>query len=454
MRRPSWVVLLAGWLTLALGTGVSPALGSPAPHALTSPASMIGEAGAELHGLVDPEGASLSYCDFEYGTTTAYGSIVECSQNDEGAFEFVGVSAEIRGLQPQSTYHFKLLVGREGIAEEGEDESFRTLAQTAAPTVTTLAPRAEETSAPLHGSVDPNGEQVTECYFEFGITAYYGSSAPCGQTLGAGSGAEEVSAAIDGLLPAQLYYARLVAVNSTGQSFGGDYPFETLFPSEIPYRAATPEPTLTPNTTGKQPTYYGSPRASGGALSGSSRARCLSELKEQSNLRHEDAGLYVHYCYAHASSSALRARAAGTSEAGWPPDQCLKMDKGLAGRRHTLVGVHGLHNWLLGGYGNDTIIGGNIGDVIWADYQPSGEPRHQTATIRAGNGRSVIYANDTVNYVWTGTNPRTLVHAHNPGTSGVIHCQSPGVVVFLSTVSERSFKLDGCKHVSHYSVGY
>jgi Ca2+-binding RTX toxin-like protein len=130
------------------------------------------------------------------------------------------------------------------------------------------------------------------------------------------------------------------------------------------------------------------------------------------------------------------------------------MDKGPAGRRHTLVGLNGVHNWLLGGYGNDTIIGGDHGDVIWADYHPSGEPRSQTALIRAGNGRNVIYANDTHNDVRTGTDPRTVVHAHVSGISGVIHCQSPGIVVYLSVVSERHFTLDGCRHVSHYSVGY
>ena len=29
-----------------------------------------------------------------------------------------------------------------------------------------------------------------------------------------------------------------------------------------------------------------------------------------------------------------------------------------------------------------------------------------------------------------------------------------GVVVFLGVVSERHFKLDGCRHISHFSVGY
>lgn len=129
------------------------------------------------------------------------------------------------------------------------------------------------------------------------------------------------------------------------------------------------------------------------------------------------------------------------------------MDKGPAGEHHTIVGVPGVHNWLLGGYGDDTIVGGERGDVIWGDYRPTGEP-HQTAIIHAGDGRNVIYANDTRDYVWTGTDPGTVVHAYDIGTSGVIHCQSPGIVVYLSMTSERYFTLEGCDHISHYSVGY
>jgi hypothetical protein len=113
----------------------------------------------------------------------------------------------------------------------------------------------------------------------------------------------------------------------------------------------------------------------------------------------------VSYCPVSSGRSSSLASAAGTSEKGWPPKECLKIDKGSAGESHTIRGDQGVHNWLLGGYGNDTIIGGNIGDVIWADYQPSGFPAHQTVTIHAGNGRNVIYANDTVNYRLDGHQP-------------------------------------------------
>ncbi len=141
-----------------------------------------------------------------------------------------------------------------------------------------------------------------------------------------------------------------------------------------------------------------------------------------------------------------------TSHAGWPRNEHLVMDHGPAGRSNTLFGVDGKHNYLLGGYGDDTIYGGDSGDVIWGDYHPSGWPSHQTAVIHAGNGKNYIYSNDTVNYVWTGTNPQTVVHAHEG--SGVIHCENPHQTVYTSHHALPHYKLDGCRHISFYSVGY
>jgi len=146
------------------------------------------------------------------------------------------------------------------------------------------------------------------------------------------------------------------------------------------------------------------------------------------------------------------AAAAMTSHAGWPPDQHLVMDKGPAGRDHVLTGVPDRHNYLLGGYGDDTIYGGDAGDVIWGDYHPSGWPKHQTAVIHAGDGKNFIYANDTVNYVFTGTNAATVVHAHEDG--GVIHCENPHIVVYTSHHALPHWKLHGCRRISFFSVGH
>ena len=141
-----------------------------------------------------------------------------------------------------------------------------------------------------------------------------------------------------------------------------------------------------------------------------------------------------------------------TSHAGWPPDQRLVMDRGPAGVHNVLRGAPGVHNYLLGGYGDDTILGASAGDVIWGDYHPSGWPAFQVAVIHAGNGRNVIYANDTLNYVWSGTNPATVVHTHEGG--GIIHCQNPAIVVYTSHHALPHYRLHGCRRISFYSVGY
>ena len=54
--------------------------------------------------------------------------------------------------------------------------------------------------------------------------------------------------------------------------------------------------------------------------------------------------------------------------------------------------------------------------------------------------------------MWTGTNPNTVVHAHEDG--GIIHCENSHITVFTSHHALPHWKLEGCRHVSFYSVGY
>jgi hypothetical protein len=109
------------------------------------------------------------------------------------------------------------------------------------------------------------------------------------------------------------------------------------------------------------------------------------------------------------------------------------------------------HNELLGGHGNDTIHAGNQGDVIWADYKPSGQPTSQTDRIWGGPGNDFIYASHGRNIIFTGGG-RDAVHAHFG--RGEIHCGSARTTVFLSRRSRPDYKLSGCRHISYKTVGY
>jgi Ca2+-binding RTX toxin-like protein len=187
-----------------------------------------------------------------------------------------------------------------------------------------------------------------------------------------------------------------------------------------------------------------------GLLAAAVSSRAELSPSEASELRRDDRGLYVAFCPAGqeaASTASVRARArvALASHAGWPPDECLKMDKGPARISHTMIGLKNVHNWLLGGYGNDTIYGGNKGDVIWGDYQPSGQSEAEVDRIHAGEGADWIYASHGFNEIWTGggNDHLALVYGH-----GVIHCNGDGLKTFVMRYlpQNRPWKLEGCTH--------
>ncbi len=444
---------------MALLAGPRPAFAvAQPPSVVTGSGMLLGQGRALLQGSVEPQESNVSDCHFEYGTSSSYGSIVPCAQSVGGGSEPVAVSASVEGLLAGTTYHFRLVATSEGGTVEGEDGTFAT---PQLPSVATTIPFVPgytlqpSTSVTLEGDVGPNGSTVGDCHFEYGTSSSFGSVSPCTAPTGWASSTVHVVGVATALQWSTLYHARLVAANAGGTTYGNTVSFQTpaplvLGPPDRPFTFYYPPYIPPPRTPWKRP----APTARCDALTGAKRAKCIANVLHPYRRRAADAGLYVAFCPGRAGSSSIRASAAGTSEAGWPAKQCLKMDKGPAGKHHTIVGEKRVHNWLLGGYGSDTIIGGDVGDVIWGDYHPSGEPKHQTAIIHAGNGRNVIYANDTLDYVWTGSNPKTIVHAHGSGISGVIHCGSSQQMMFLSNVSEKHFKLIGCGRISHYSVGY
>jgi hypothetical protein len=94
------------------------------------------------------------------------------------------------------------------------------------PDVTTgAASNITQTSASLSGTVNPDGIQVSDCHFEYGTDTNYGQTAPCVETVGAGTAPVAVSAGIGGLQPSTVYHFRLVAGNANGSNPGNDQTF-------------------------------------------------------------------------------------------------------------------------------------------------------------------------------------------------------------------------------------
>jgi PKD repeat protein len=116
------------------------------PAVTTGSASSVTSSSATLAGSVNPKGASVTQCKFEYGTTAAYGSSAACGSLPGSGSSSVAVSAALSALSANTTYHYRLVAANAGGAVQGSDQTFTTLmsiakeAPTAPPSVLTQPP--------------------------------------------------------------------------------------------------------------------------------------------------------------------------------------------------------------------------------------------------------------------------------------------------------------------------
>jgi Ca2+-binding RTX toxin-like protein len=109
------------------------------------------------------------------------------------------------------------------------------------------------------------------------------------------------------------------------------------------------------------------------------------------------------------------------------------------------------HNELLGGHGNDTIYAGPMGDVLWGDYKPSGQPSSQRDLLVGGAGRDLIYASHGTNTIQAGAGDDWLKAHFGRGT---IDCGPGRDVLYVSRKAQRQYRIRGCETISHKTLGY
>ncbi len=199
------------------------------------PASSVTQFAATLNGTLKTSEGLVDY-RFQYGTTTAYGSVEPIPDNYTPITnETVPVSQPIQGLQAGTTYHYRLVASSPGATEvKGPDETFTTL-PIPAPTVETGgASGVGVGSATLSGAINPHGWDTTYL-FQYGTSTAYGSSWPTVQVdMGALEGAQPVVVKVPNLLPGTTYHYRLVASNGGGTTYGADGTFTTgVYPAQV-----------------------------------------------------------------------------------------------------------------------------------------------------------------------------------------------------------------------------
>jgi RHS repeat-associated protein len=210
---------------------------APAPIVTTEAATGLSETGATLKGQVNPHGYATTY-QFEYGTTTSYGTKVPVTAESVGSGKTnVAVSKAITGLKAGTTYHYRVSATNAYGTTAGVDKTFTT---PKLPIVTTEKGYPFQGWATVWGTVNPNGTSTTY-QFEYGLTTSYGSKAPVSpEAAGSGTTPVTVSATLGSLKDATTYHFRLTATNSSGTVYGKDAQFTTLNPPETTITSPTP----------------------------------------------------------------------------------------------------------------------------------------------------------------------------------------------------------------------
>ena len=209
--------------------------------ARTDGASSLTPTAATVGGTVNPGAIALTDCHFDYGTDDSYGHSAPCAETPaeigSGSDE-VPVHADLSGLIPDTTYHYRLAASNANGQNQGSDRTFVTASPLPAIDQEPLAAIGQST-ATLSAQINPNGDD-TSCQIEYGTDDSYGGGAPC-QPADLGSATSDQPASVDlsGLVPNTTYHYRFLATNSYGTTEGPDQAFLTI-PPDPPDAATAP----------------------------------------------------------------------------------------------------------------------------------------------------------------------------------------------------------------------
>jgi hypothetical protein len=185
------------------------------PPTVTTGAATVQFRRATLNGTVNPNGAPTEY-HYQYGLTSSYGSETSSVNAGSGSGP-IAAPATVTGLEPGTTYHFRIVASNPGGTNYGGEETFTT----AAPPVLSISNRLQS-SMTLMWTASTNASSYT--------------IKRNGATVGSGPGLTYV----DTKLNATTFYSYEIIANDESESAG----------SNTVTRATTPLDTVEADVTG------------------------------------------------------------------------------------------------------------------------------------------------------------------------------------------------------------
>lgn len=249
----------------------------PAPSASVASPTLVGQVTATLQANVNPKGHVLTTCEFQYtdhadflANGYANAKVAKCP-GLVGDPSSVSVGASASGLQPETSYDYRVRIASFGGSAESGTEEFQTLPPLPPEATTGAATALTTATATLGGSVNPKGGTISSCRFEyvteaaFGVSGFSGAPFKACTPTPSGNATASVSAKVSGLAAGTSYRFRVVATNNSGTTQAPVGSFATLAetcaenaalcpppPAQQTTVTTTPAP-LTPITVPKKP---------------------------------------------------------------------------------------------------------------------------------------------------------------------------------------------------------
>jgi hypothetical protein len=204
----------------------------PVPTILgTSTVSEITQRTALVTPTIDPQSEGEASYYVVYGPSETYEAATAHASAGSGFAANTAAPVLLYGLQPGTTYHYKVVAVNANGPGESSGETFTTPAAPAvgsAPAIGTQAAQfVSEDSALVEAELNPEGGETTY-QVQYGTTVGYGLGAPASpaQMPPFTSATAELVPLVQ-LAPGTTYHYRLLATNSAGTSYGPDQTFTT-----------------------------------------------------------------------------------------------------------------------------------------------------------------------------------------------------------------------------------
>jgi phosphodiesterase/alkaline phosphatase D-like protein len=202
-----------------------------APTIGSSSSGSVGTSSAKLYAGNVNAGSSATTLVFDYGLSTAYGSLISWPLSIPTQSTVGSANVTVTGLLPSTTYHYRVAAINGQGTTYTADNTFTTAG---VPTIVTGTVSAQDVTALTSGSANANGGTLT-LYYDYGSTTAYGQLAAASPSSVSGSSSTSVTGSLTGLTPSTTLHYRLKALDAAGiYWYGADMTSSTTAPSSAP----------------------------------------------------------------------------------------------------------------------------------------------------------------------------------------------------------------------------